>query len=119
MEKATQLAVFEAAKIGVTCGLVDNAARKILANAGLSSDYSLPGLPHRVGHGTGLDIHEYPYLVRGSEIQLLEGMVVSNEPMICIPGKFGIRHEDHFYMTKNGPEWFTVPMESIENPFGY
>ncbi|WP_035141057.1 M24 family metallopeptidase [Flavobacterium daejeonense] len=119
LEKATQLAAFEAAVIGVTCGSVDDAARKTLANTGLSSDYSLPGLPHRVGHGTGLDIHEYPYLVRGSEIQLLEGMVVSNEPMICIPGKFGIRHEDHFYMTKNGPQWFTIPMESIENPFGY
>ncbi|MEL1239564.1 M24 family metallopeptidase [Flavobacterium flavipallidum] len=119
LEKATQLAAFKAATIGVTCGSVDDAARKTLANAGLSADYSLPGLPHRVGHGTGLDIHEYPYLVRGSEIQLLEGMVVSNEPMICIPGKFGIRHEDHFYMTENGPQWFTIPMESVGNPFGY
>lgn len=119
LEKATQLAAFEAASIGATCGSVDDAARKILSNAGLSADYNLPGLPHRVGHGTGLDIHEFPYLVRGSEIQLLEGMVVSNEPMICIPGKFGIRHEDHFYMTKNGPKWFTTPMLSIENPFGY
>lgn len=118
LEKATQLAAFETATIGATCGSVDDAARKTLANAGLSADYNLPGLPHRVGHGTGLDIHEYPYLVRGSEIQLQEGMVVSNEPMICIPGKFGIRHEDHFYMTKNGPKWFTDPMQSIENPFG-
>ncbi len=119
LEKAAQLAAFEAAKNGATCGSVDDAARKTLANAGLSADYTLPGLPHRVGHGTGLDIHEYPYLVRGSEIQLLEGMVVSNEPMICVPGKFGIRHEDHFYMTKEGPKWFTTPMQSIENPFGY
>lgn len=119
LEKGTQLAAFEAATIGATCGSVDDAARKTLANAGLSADYNLPGLPHRVGHGTGLDIHEYPYLVRGSEIQLQEGMVVSNEPMICIPGKFGIRHEDHFYMTKKGPKWFTIPMQSIENPFGY
>ncbi|KFF07911.1 M24 family metallopeptidase [Flavobacterium hydatis] len=119
LEKATQHAAFVAAQIGATCGSVDDAARKTLAEAGLSSDYSLPGLPHRVGHGTGLDIHEYPYLVRGSEIKLEEGMVVSNEPMICIPGKFGIRHEDHFYMTANGPKWFTEPMNSVDNPFGY
>lgn len=119
LEKATQHAAFVAAKIGATCGSVDDAARKTLAEAGLSSDYNLPGLPHRVGHGTGLDIHEYPYLVRGSEIKLEEGMVVSNEPMICIPGKFGIRHEDHFYMTANGPKWFSEPMNSVDNPFGY
>lgn len=119
LEKATQLAAFNAAKLGQTCGAVDDAARTTLVEAGLNSDYDLPGLPHRVGHGTGLDIHEYPYLVRGSEIKLLEGMVLSNEPMICVPGQFGIRHEDHFYMTKNGPQWFTTPMHSIENPFGY
>jgi Xaa-Pro dipeptidase len=119
LEKKVQLAAFKAANIGSSCGSVDDAARKTLAAAGLSPDYDLPGLPHRVGHGTGLDIHEYPFLVRGSEIKLLEGMVVSNEPMICIPGKFGIRHEDHFYMTENGPKWFTTPMHSIDNPFGY
>lgn len=118
LEQATQKAAFQAAGIGATCGSVDDAARKILKDNGLSKDYALPGLPHRVGHGTGLDIHEPPYLVRGNELQLLEGMVVSNEPMICIPGKFGIRHEDHFYMTADGPKWFTTPMESVDNPFG-
>lgn len=118
LEKATQKAAFDAAQIGATCGSVDDAARKVLAEAGLSGDYEIPGLPHRVGHGTGLDIHEYPYLVRGNQTLLQEGMVVSNEPMICIPGQFGIRHEDHFYMTASGPKWFTTPMESIENPFG-
>jgi len=119
LEKKTQQSAFEAAQIGSSCGSVDDAARKALAEAGLSPDYDLPGLPHRVGHGTGLDIHEFPYLVRGSEIKLLEGMVVSNEPMICVPGKFGIRHEDHFYMTENRPKWFTTPMQSVDNPFGY
>ena len=119
LEKEVQRVAFEAAKIGSSCGSVDDAARKTLAEAGLGPDYDLPGLPHRVGHGTGLDIHEYPYLVRGSEIKLAKGMVVSNEPMICIPGKFGIRHEDHFYMTENGPKWFTEPMDSVDNPFGY
>lgn len=118
-EQQVQLAAFEAAKLGVSCGSVDDAARKKLAEAGLSPDYDLPGLPHRVGHGTGLDIHEYPYLVRGSEIRLAQGMVLSNEPMICVPGKFGIRHEDHFYMTANGAKWFTTPMHSLDNPFGY
>lgn len=118
LEKATQKAAFDAAQIGATCGSVDDAARKILSEAGLSGDYEIPGLPHRVGHGTGLDIHEYPYLVRGNQTILKEGMVVSNEPMICIPGQFGIRHEDHFYMTADGPKWFTTPMESIDNPFG-
>jgi Xaa-Pro dipeptidase len=118
LEKATQKAAFDAAQIGATCGSVDDAARKVLSEAGLSGDYEIPGLPHRVGHGTGLDIHEYPYLVRGNQTILKEGMVVSNEPMICIPGQFGIRHEDHFYMTADGPKWFTTPMESIDNPFG-
>lgn len=118
LEKATQKAAFDAAQMGASCGSVDDAARKVLSEAGLSGDYEIPGLPHRVGHGTGLDIHEYPYLVRGNPTLLEEGMVVSNEPMICIPGQFGIRHEDHFYMTASGPKWFTTPMESIDNPFG-
>jgi Xaa-Pro dipeptidase len=118
LEKAAQKAAFDAAQLGATCGSVDDAARKTIAEAGLSPDYELPGLPHRVGHGTGLDIHEYPYLVRGNSTVLQEGMVVSNEPMICIPGQFGIRHEDHFYMTPEGPKWFTTPMHSIDNPFG-
>lgn len=118
LEKAAQKAAFDAAQLGATCGSVDDAARKTIAEAGLSPDYELPGLPHRVGHGTGLDIHEYPYLVRGNSTVLQEGMVVSNEPMICIPGQFGIRHEDHFYMTSEGPKWFTTPMHSIDNPFG-
>lgn len=118
LEQQAQTAAFQAAQIGATCGSVDQAARQVIGDGGLSYDYDLPGLPHRVGHGTGLDIHEYPYLVRGSQITLQEGMVLSNEPMLCIPGKFGIRHEDHFYMTANGPKWFTEPMHSVENPFG-
>ena len=119
LEQATQKAAFNAAQLGKTCGSVDDAARKILENAGLGPDYKLPGLPHRVGHGTGLDIHEYPYLVRGNTTRLEVGMVMSNEPMICVPGEFGIRHEDHFYMTEDGPKWFTEPMYSIDDPFGY
>jgi Xaa-Pro dipeptidase len=119
LEKAAQKAAFEAAKIGASCSSVDNAARKVLKKAGLGPDYELPGLPHRVGHGTGLDIHEYPYLVRSDQTKLQKGMVFSNEPMICLPGEFGIRHEDHFYMTDSGAKWFTEPMHSIDDPFGY
>ncbi|MCV6628482.1 MAG: Xaa-Pro peptidase family protein [Flavobacteriaceae bacterium] len=118
LEKAAQEAAFHAAQLGATCGAVDAAARRVIANGGLSPNYDLPGLPHRVGHGTGLDIHEPPYLVRQNPQELKVGMVCSNEPMLCIPGAFGIRHEDHFYMTEAGPKWFTQPMPSIENPFG-
>ena len=74
---------------------------------GFGPGYKLPGLPHRTGHGIGLDIHEWPYLVGNDTTPLDVGMCFSNEPMICIPGEFGIRHEDHFYMTENGPRWFT------------
>ena len=119
LEKAAQKAAFDAAKIGETCSSVDTAARKVLKDAGLGPDYKIPGLPHRVGHGTGLDIHEYPYLVRSDQTKLQKGMVFSNEPMICVPGEFGIRHEDHFYMTDSGAKWFTEPMHSIDDPFGY
>lgn len=118
IEKETQQAAFNAAQIGNTCAEIDNASRKILEKHNLGPDYKLPGLPHRTGHGIGLDIHEWPYIVSNDKTILQEGMCFSNEPMICVPNKFGIRHEDHIYMTKNGPKWFTQPMHSIENPFG-
>ncbi|MEM8485764.1 MAG: Xaa-Pro peptidase family protein [Bacteroidota bacterium] len=117
LEKAAQLAAFDAAQPGATCASVDDAARRALEAAGLGPDYKLPGLPHRTGHGTGLEIHEHPYLVRSDQTPLQKGMVLSVEPMICVPGAFGIRHEDHFYMTKTGPRWFTQPMPSLEAPF--
>ena len=97
---------------------MDDASRDILDSHGLGPDYKLPGLPHRTGHGIGLDIHEYPYIVRGNKTRLKSGMCFSNEPMICVPNKFGIRLEDHIYMTNDGPKWFTEPSHSIENPFG-
>ena len=86
---------------------------------GYGPDYAVPGLPHRTGHGIGLDIHEWPYLVRSDKTPLAPGMCFSNEPMICIYGEFGVRLEDHFYMTKDGPKWFTEPSPSIDDPFGY
>ena len=119
LEKATQLAAFAAAQIGASCSAVDDAARAVLRGAGMGPDYELPGCPHRTGHGTGLDIHERPYMVRGNDTPLQKGMVASIEPMICMPGEFGIRHEDHFYMTAAGARWFTEPMRSIDDPFGF
>lgn len=118
LEKAAQQAAFDVARLGAPCGSVDAAARRCLEAGGLGPDYQLPGLPHRTGHGIGLDIHEGPYLVRGDQTPLAEGMCFSNEPMICVPGEFGIRLEDHFYMTAQGPRWFTQPSHSIDDPFG-
>lgn len=118
-EKRAQAAGFEAAKIGAPCGSVDMVARGYLESQGYGPAYATPGLPHRTGHGIGLDIHEWPYLVSSDTTPLDVGMCFSNEPMICIPGEFGIRLEDHFYMTSEGPKWFTEPSHSIDDPFGY
>jgi len=117
-EQAAQRAAFDAAQLGVPCEAVDQAARRSLEADGYGPGYKLPGLPHRTGHGIGLDIHEWPYLVGGNRTPLDVGMCFSNEPMICIPGEFGVRHEDHFYMTETGPQWFTQPAHSIDDPFG-
>lgn len=117
-EKEAQLAAFEKAGLGRRCGDVDIAARTSLERNGYGPDYEVPGLPHRTGHGIGLDIHEWPYLVRSDDTLLEEGMCFSNEPMICVYGEFGVRLEDHFYMTNSGPKWFTQPSPSIDDPFG-
>ena len=116
-EKSAQQAAFDAAQLGVPCAEVDAAARRDLQSNGLGPGYELPGLPHRTGHGIGLDIHEWPYLVASDETPLSDGMCFSNEPMICIPGEFGVRLEDHFYMTSDGPRWFTEPSRTIDDPF--
>ena len=116
-EKRAQIAAFEAAKIGVRCGDADLAARASLEADGFGPAYKTPGLPHRTGHGIGLDIHEWPYLNWGDDTPLAEGMCFSSEPMICKYGEFGVRLEDHFYMTDSGPEWFTQPSHSIDDPF--
>lgn len=119
VEKNAQLAAFNAAQLGSSCGSVDEAAREYIANMGLGPDYETPGCPHRTGHGIGLDIHEWPYLVRSDSTALDIGMCFSNEPMLVFPDEFGIRLEDHFYMTEQGPVWFTEPSFSIDDPFGY
>jgi Xaa-Pro dipeptidase len=117
-EKAAQATAFAAARIGVRCGDVDIAAREYLQSLGYGPDYAVPGLPHRTGHGIGLDVHEWPYLVRSEDTVLDVGMCFSNEPMLCLYGEFGVRLEDHFYMTEQGPKWFTNPSYAIDDPFG-
>ncbi|OAN64772.1 M24 family metallopeptidase [Sphingomonas sp. TDK1] len=118
LEKEAQAAAFAAAAPGVPCEQVDAAARAVLEKAGLGPDYRLPGLPHRTGHGIGLSIHEPAYLVRGDRTPLDTGMCFSNEPMIVVPDRFGIRLEDHFYMTDTGPRWFTEPQPTIDRVVG-
>ncbi len=117
-EKEAQARAFAAAAVGAPCASVDAAARDYLTGLGYGPDYRLPGLPHRTGHGIGLDIHEAPNLVRGDATPLAPGMCFSNEPMLVIPGRYGVRLEDHFYMTEEGPVWFTEPSHSLDDPFG-
>lgn len=117
IERQAQQAVFDAATLGAPCSKLDNAARSVLVKHGLGPDYALPGLPHRAGHGLGLEIHEEPYIVRGNSLPLAEGMCFSNEPMLVYPDRFGIRLEDHIYMDSNGPNWFTRPAKSPTEPF--
>lgn len=119
IEKEAQNKAFIQATLNSPCGDVDTAARNYLESQGLGPAYEVPGLPHRTGHGIGLDIHEWPYLVKNDRTPLAPGMCFSNEPMLVIPGEFGIRLEDHFYMTEDGPKWFTEPSHSIDDPFGY
>ena len=117
LEQEAQQAAFDRVAPGVPCEAIDAAARRVLERAGLGPDYRLPGLPHRTGHGIGLSIHEPAYLVRGDRTPLAVGMCFSNEPMIVVPDRFGIRLEDHFHVTESGAAWFTRPSSSIDAPF--
>jgi Xaa-Pro dipeptidase len=117
LERKAQDAAFAAARIGVPCEAVDAAARKVLTDAGFGPDYKLPGLPHRTGHGIGLEGHEWTYFVRGNTTPLAAGMCFSDEPMIAIYGEFGIRLEDCLYMTEDGPRFFSRQSAAIDQPF--
>ncbi len=117
LERKAQTAVLAAARPGVTCESLDAAGRKVITDAGFGPDYKLPGLPHRAGHGIGLDGHEAPNLVRGSKVRLEPGMCFSDEPTIAIPGEFGIRLEDCFHVTEDGAAMFTPQSPSIDRPF--
>jgi Xaa-Pro dipeptidase len=107
-----------AARVGVPAGSVDDAVRRAYESWGYGPGYKLPGLSHRTGHGIGMEGHEPINLVHGETTPLVPGMCFSNEPGIYLPGKFGVRLEDCFYMTAAGPKWFTVPPPSIDQPFG-
>jgi Xaa-Pro dipeptidase len=111
-----QAAALATARAGVECGAVDAAARKVITDAGFGPDYKY--FSHRVGHGIGMDGHEWPYLVRGNTTKLQPGMTFSDEPGIYIRGEFGVRLEDDMHITENGAELFTPQSPSLEDPFG-
>jgi Xaa-Pro dipeptidase len=117
LEQKAQAAGFAAARIGNRCEMVDAAARKVITDAGFGPGYQLPGLPHRTGHGIGLDGHEWGNMVKGNQQPLEAGMCFSIEPTISIPGEFGVRMEDCVYMTAEGPKWFSQPAVAINQPF--
>jgi Xaa-Pro dipeptidase len=116
LERRAQDAGFAAARVGAPCEAVDVAARKVITEAGFGPDYRLPGLPHRTGHGIGLDGHEAPNFVRGNTLPLRPGMCFSDEPTIVIFGEFGIRLEDCLYITESGPRFFSPQSEAIDRP---
>lgn len=118
LERKAQDAALAAANVGATCESVDAAARKVITDAGFGPDYKVPGLPHRTGHGIGLDGHEWTNFVRGNKTRLQPGMCFSDEPMIAIYGEFGIRLEDCLYITEQGPKLFSAQSASIDQPFG-
>ncbi|HTL06404.1 MAG TPA: Xaa-Pro peptidase family protein [Gemmatimonadales bacterium] len=116
IEQRAQQAALAAARPGVECQAVDAAARKVITDAGFGPDYKF--FTHRVGHGMGMDGHEWPYLVRGNTLPLQPGMVFSDEPGIYIRGEFGVRLEDDMHITESGAELFTRTSPSLEDPFG-
>lgn len=115
IERRAQDAALAAAKPGVPCENVDAAARKVIVDAGYGPDYA--HFTHRVGHGIGMDGHEWPYLVRGNTLPLAPGMTFSDEPGIYIRGEFGVRLEDDMVITEDGARLFTPQSSSLEQPF--
>jgi Xaa-Pro dipeptidase len=113
--KRAQRAALDAAKPGVPCQAVDAAARKVVDDAGFGPGYT--HFTHRVGHGIGMDGHEWPYLVKGNAQPLEVNMTTSDEPGIYLRGEFGVRIEDDMYITPAGAKWFTQPSRSLEEPF--
>jgi Xaa-Pro dipeptidase len=111
-----QSAALAAARPGVECGSVDAAARKVITEAGFGPDYRF--FTHRIGHGIGMDGHEWPYLVRGNSLKLAPNMTFSDEPGIYIRGEFGVRLEDDMHITDAGARLFTPQSPSLDQPFG-
>jgi len=113
-----QQIAFEAAQIGAPAGSVDDAVRNYYISLGWGPGYQVPGLSHRTGHGIGMDGHEPVNFVHGEQTPLAPGMCFSNEPGLYDFDAFGVRLEDCLYMTEEGPAWFTVPPDSLEDPVG-
>jgi Xaa-Pro dipeptidase len=111
-----QQVAMRTAKLGTPCGQVDDAVRAFYEREGYGPGYKLPGLSHRTGHGIGMDGHEPVNLVHGEATPLDVGMCFSNEPGLYLPGKFGVRLEDCFHMTADGPKFFSVPPKTIDQP---
>jgi len=112
--RRAQEAAFRAARPGVECQAVDAAARRVIEDAGFGPDYTY--LTHRLGHGIGMDGHEWTYFVRGNTTKLRPGMCFSDEPGIYIYGEMGIRHEDCIFITESGAENFTKWTGTPEDP---
>ena len=115
IELRAQTTALQTARPGLPCEAVDAAARAVIVDAGFGPGYKY--FTHRVGHGMGMDGHEWPYLVKGNTLPLAPGMVFSDEPGIYIPGEFGVRLEDDMVITENGAELFTQQSHSLEKPF--
>jgi len=119
---AAQTAAVKKARPGVPTADVDAAARQVIVDAGYGPGFAR--FTHRLGHGIGMDMHEWPYFVKnnmfGWELnpRLQAGNVLSDEPGIYIPGEFGIRLEDDLLVTESGAELFTPQSPSLEDPFG-
>jgi Xaa-Pro dipeptidase len=116
IEYRAQTAAFEAAGPGVPAEDVDGAARRVIEEAGYGPGYTY--FTHRVGHGIGMDGHEWPYLVKGNAVPLEPGNTFSDEPGIYLRGEFGVRLEDDMVITADGAELFTPQSPSLEDPFG-
>lgn len=117
VRKGQQIA-FETAQIATKAGLVDDAVRRHYQSLGYGPGYQTPGLSHRTGHGIGMETHESVNFVHGEQTRLKAGMCFSNEPGLYIPGEFGVRLEDCIYMTDKGPQWFSEPPKSLDEPIG-
>lgn len=118
LERKAQDAALAAANVGATCESVDAAARDVITKGGFGPGYKVPGLPHRTGHGIGLDGHEWTNFVKGNKTKIQPGMCFSDEPTIAIYGEFGVRLEDCLYITESGAKMFTKQSPAIDQPFG-
>jgi Xaa-Pro dipeptidase len=120
--KRAQTAALQTARPGVLLADVDAAARKVIVDGGYGPGFTY--FTHRVGHGIGMDGHEWPYFVKNNMFgwdlapRLKSGMTLSDEPGVYIKGHFGVRLEDELLVTENGAELLTPQSPSLDEPFG-